>query len=64
MKNKLKTKGKYFFIAYQAIFLFFFLIIMLCKLKQNKYILAKGYNIFKYAGIYYTNDYIPHFFWD
>lgn len=59
MKNKLKTKGKYFFIAYQAIFLFFFLIIMLCKLKQNKYILAKGYNIFKYAGIYYTNDYIP-----
>lgn len=64
MKNKLKTKGKYFFIAYQAIFLFFFLIIMLCKLKQNEYlsIEQKKYNIFEYASIYYNINYAPPLF--
>ena len=61
MINKLKTKGKYFFIVYQAIFLFFFLIIMLCKLKPNEYlsIEPKKYNIFQYASIYYNIDYAP-----
>ena len=64
MNNKLKTKGKYFFIAYQAIFLFFFLIIMLCKLKQNEYlsIEQKKYNIFEYASIYYNINYAPPLF--
>lgn len=61
MINKLKTKGKFLFIVYQAIFLFFFLIIMLCKLKKSQYIIVeeKNYNIFQYASIYYSNSYIP-----